>query len=519
MAQPQPHEPVVVEPVVNREKLRELLALETEYPTLDFKSGCDLGEKREQVELAKDVGAMSVRGGFLVIGVDGQGRPTGKLTVEQAKLFDEARLRPKLLKWLPDTLEIYSQAHDVDGHQVVLVHVAPNPAGCAFFRADGQYDQPGKASKVVFREGEVFYRDGTQSVRLSHQGLELVIRQRVERERDRWEAERAESYRRLADELRTGAAGQHVAQGPAVEFNLTLEPDVLVEAAIELLRASDDIPLRRLLRRAVPDLRGLFRSGDEEGTIGRLDRLACLAATFLELGRHEWFEQVIETLVSIYGIGFENEGPIVNAPPRRSAALWLAIIERVVALGSLAVRRSDWQAVRRLVARRHPDMNEMYTTWLRHAMTMASRAELLTTRDGGREVLDSLLSRARNVARRVEWLRPDVGPEDEKILTGLTQFDFLASLVTMADSDNKSGIIPNFARFDTERTRPVAQRLLHEPEMRKIIYPGDDQHFADALHTIDRDAQRAGFLYDGWEGYTRDVNIFITEQGVGTEQQ
>ena len=99
---------------------------------------------------------MSVRGGFLVIGVDGQGKPTGKLTVEQARLFDESRLRPKLLKWLPDALEIYSQAHEINGYQVVLVHVAPNPAGCAFFRADGQYDQPGKASKVVFQEGEVF---------------------------------------------------------------------------------------------------------------------------------------------------------------------------------------------------------------------------------------------------------------------------------------------------------------------------------------------------------------------------
>lgn len=504
----------MIEPVVNREKLRELLTLETEYPTLDFKSGCDLSEKREQVELAKDVGAMSVRGGFLVIGADGQGKPTGKVTSEQAKLFDEARLRPKLLKWLPDTLVIYSQAHEVDGHQVVLVHVAPNPAGCAFFRADGQYDQPGKASKVVFREGEVFYRDGTQSVRLNHQGLEQVIRQRVERERDRWEAERAESYRRLADELRAGAAGQHVAQGPAVEFNLALEPEVLVEAAIELLRANDDIPLRRLLSRAVPDLRALFESGDEEGATGLLDRLTCLSATFLELGRREWFAQVIDTLVSIYGVGFENEAPIVNAPPRRSAVLWLAIIERVVALGSFAVRRSDWRAVRDLVAQRHPDMHEMYTTWIRHAMTMASRAELLTTRDGNQEVLDSLLSRARNVARRSECLRPDVEPEDEKVLTGLTQFDFLADLVAMADSNNKSGIFPNFARFYAERTRPTAQRLLREPAMREIIYPGDDQHLAAALHTIDRDAQRAGFQYDGWDGYTEDVNAFIREQGV-----
>ena len=34
---------------------------------------------------------MSVRGGFLVIGVDGRGRPTGTVTDAQARLFDEAR--------------------------------------------------------------------------------------------------------------------------------------------------------------------------------------------------------------------------------------------------------------------------------------------------------------------------------------------------------------------------------------------------------------------------------------------
>jgi hypothetical protein len=122
------------------------------------------------------------------------------------------------------------------------------------------------------------------------------------------------------------------------------------------------------------------------------------------------------------------------------------------------------------------------------------------------------------VARRSQWLRPEVEPEDEKILTSLTQFDFLAGLVAMADSGNKSGIFPNFARFYAQRTRPAAQRLLREPEMRKIIYPGDNQHLADALHTIDRDAQQAGFRYDGWDGYTSDVNAFIREQGVGTNQ-
>ena len=61
----------MVETVFNRGKLRQLLALETEYRALDFRSDCDLRGKRGQVELAKGIGAMSVRGGFLVIGLVG----------------------------------------------------------------------------------------------------------------------------------------------------------------------------------------------------------------------------------------------------------------------------------------------------------------------------------------------------------------------------------------------------------------------------------------------------------------
>lgn len=521
MSQPRSREPVVVEPVVNREKLRELLALETEYATLDFKSGCNLADKRNQVELAKDVGAMSVRGGFLVIGVDGRGKPTGDLTVEQGKLFDEARLRPRLLKWLPESLEICSQTHEIDGHQVVLVHVSPNPARCVFFRADGQYDQPGKAPKVVFREGEVFFRNGTESARLNQLGLEQVVQKRVEQERGRWEDEHSASYRRLADVLRAGAAGQHVASGSAVEFNLTLEAEVLIEAAVELLRADDDIPLRRLLSRAVPEARTLYRAGDQDGVARLLDRLTCLAATFLELDRREWFGRVVDTMASIYGLGFENEVPIVNRPPAAAAALWLAIIERVLALGSLAVRREDWPAVRRLASQRHPGMHQMYASWLRHSLTMAARAELLTRRQGSSESDVSLLSLARDTVRRLDCLRPDVESDDERILTGLTQFDFLVCLVAMADRNNRGprGVFyPSFARFYGSRTQPAAQRLLREPEMRLTLYPElDDRSLAQALHIIDRTAQHEGFRFDGWEGYTEDVSHFVEEQGASAD--
>src|SRR5207253_2450079 len=95
-------DPVQVEPVVNEEKLRHLLTLQSEYPTLDYKQSCDLTRGlADRVELAKDVGAMSVLGGFIVIGADNRGALTGTVTAAQARFFDEARLRPILLNWLP----------------------------------------------------------------------------------------------------------------------------------------------------------------------------------------------------------------------------------------------------------------------------------------------------------------------------------------------------------------------------------------------------------------------------------
>ena len=55
--------PVVLDGIVSDEKLAELLVLGTEYAELDFKRAIDLGEKRQEVELARDVGGMLVRGG------------------------------------------------------------------------------------------------------------------------------------------------------------------------------------------------------------------------------------------------------------------------------------------------------------------------------------------------------------------------------------------------------------------------------------------------------------------------
>ncbi|MEU6025322.1 ATP-binding protein [Micromonospora sp. NPDC047134] len=507
-----PQDPIVVEPVVNVEKLHELLAWQAEYPTLDFKSECDLSLKHNLVELAKDVGAMSVRGGFLVIGVDKRGRPTGTLTDAQASLFDEARLRPKLLKYLPDSLQICSQDHDLPDGKVVLLHVAPNPAGCAFFRADGQHQPPGKPeSKVVFREGEVYFRSGTESKRLTQQGLELVIEQRVRLARQQWWDDHASEYRRLADELRASTAGQRVSSGPAAEFNLALEPAVLIEATVELLRAEDDIPLRRLLNKIGPDARHLYRASDEQAVEHLLDQVTRMAATFLELDRPTWLRRTTDSLVAIYGVAFEGQAEITNEPPRRAAKLWLKITERVEALGALAVRREAWAAVRDLASRKPPGMHRMYATWLRHATTMANRAGLIPT-SGDADSAVSMISCARDAVRRLDHLRPDLEASDDRILTSISQFDFLACLVALATTNNdQRGSIyyPHFAKFYSSRVWPIAERLIADDTLRRQVYPGADRQLAEALHQLGDAARKVGAGYDGWEGYSPPVRDFV----------
>jgi hypothetical protein len=92
---------------------------------------------------------------------------------------------PSLLRWLPEPLELRTRVAERDGHVVVAIYVGRHPAGCAFFRADGQYVKDGR-EVVAFRAGDVFWRDGTRSVRMSQQGLEEVMRRRIAEARVEW---------------------------------------------------------------------------------------------------------------------------------------------------------------------------------------------------------------------------------------------------------------------------------------------------------------------------------------------
>ena len=86
--------------IVTDERLSALLRLAAEYDEVDFKTAVDLSSTRGEVEMAKDVGAMQVKGGYIVIGVDDNGEPTGGMHGANASPFDPANLVPKMQRYL-----------------------------------------------------------------------------------------------------------------------------------------------------------------------------------------------------------------------------------------------------------------------------------------------------------------------------------------------------------------------------------------------------------------------------------
>ena len=56
-----------------------VLGLGGERDWLDYKSQCDLSSMRDLAEITKDIGAMMITGGYVIVGADDQGRPSGEV--------------------------------------------------------------------------------------------------------------------------------------------------------------------------------------------------------------------------------------------------------------------------------------------------------------------------------------------------------------------------------------------------------------------------------------------------------
>ena len=486
----------VVEPTASEEKLRQLLAEGHESSALDYKATLDLAQHHDVVELAKDLAALRGEplGGYVVVGAADDGSETDGLSDDRkASLFDEAALRGKVQKFLTEPLQLLSGVHIVDGHRYACVYVGPVRRGFEVFRVEGAHD------KTIFRAGDVFVRRGTASTRWNGTDADERLQRHAQQSREEWRREIREDLREI---FSAGEAGQRVARGPAGAYTWQLDPDTFAAATLELLRAGDDIPLRRFLLQAPGELSRLRADSRDADLDVVLDRVTCLAALAVEVSRDTWVNAATRALTQAYELGMDSSG-VSHPEDRRNIALWLGILSRAYGLGGLAVRLEMWSAVRTLAAARPSghDFESYWQSWLRHAQVNASRANALDAKTG-------VLATANNDVRRIECLRPDVAEEDERVLTSLCQFDVLAAVSVAAARRriDSSTYYTNFAIYWPRRTLPAIRRLISDETVRNALAPElSDASLAVVLSVVLTTASREGNMLGGWHGTEDEV--------------
>ena len=466
---------------------------------------------------------MQVFGGYILIGVQDDGSLSGAIDQTEARLFDEASLTSQLQKYLPVT-HLACRLVERDGHKVAIIWIGANPSGCAFFHARGAYGDGAKQT-TVFVAGDIYWRDGTKSAPMSQQGFEEVIARRVALEKETWMAEQSEVRRRERIELEEGVGTRQLVEGSLGAVDLSLSSTDLAQAALEFVRRDDKVALRHLTIDGLGRAKGAIAANDLEALTDLLDKLTCLAATFLAYDINDRFRDIVALLVEIYGAAFQEDDPSTygyatsisedRLPPRA----WLGIAERVLALGGLAVRRESWPLASELAVQlpRILKRDGYEVTWLRHAVTMASRAGHLEIEDeAGRTQALSLVALARSTAERLGCLRPDLpdltDSAREDLLSSIAQFDVLWNVRAISAFGRPEGraFYPNFARLYQSRVQPIVERLLDDHDMRASLFPGSDAELAAALNEIGHVAQNEGWRFDGFTGWAQDpIEQFI----------
>jgi hypothetical protein len=515
---------IVVDGRTDEEKLRELLAAGTEQLALDFKATLDLSQKSsaDVLHLVKDCVAMGnlPSGGYIVAGVDDTGKPAHDQAPLEVKHFDSADLRARVARYTEAQVHLVAQPHVVDGRDVVLIYVAPNPDGLPVpFSAIGQYQDENKKMQTVFSQGEVVVREGTSNVRLRYAHWPSLLQQYRAQVRAEATQEGNATLAQFVSTLRE-ASGDRPAGAVTVPLVVGMDWDSFDEALTTHLEAENTVRVQKFLRTAAEvvaeHLPGHGGSPTEPSDQyeGALDAIAVVAINGAQYGRDDIYNLAIDALSDTYEAGGRtptfNVGDIGSDPV--STHHWLAVIERVLAIGRAVVARKQWHLLPQPVYRYVPVADKYgYESWIRHAHIAAARNNLLPDHGG------NLLSAVRQMLSEKPWLRPDlaspagytpkgqIDPTDQ-LLNQLTEFDlwWCVMAATRYSGSGGSAFYPSCAAFHEYRSRAAIDTIATDEAARAAAFPGvEPAAIAKGLATVItaavQESNKSGGWWDGAE--------------------
>lgn len=489
------------------EKLKELLG-NPEQTHLDLKASVDLSVAADKLKFVKDAVTMASRpeGGYILVGVDDAGTPCMPIgTIADRARFDGSRVGALIRGYVEASVHVVVEIHELDGNEIVVVCVR-NPDGLPIpFNKDGQHAGPTPDGKAVtvFRKGEIFVREGAENVPIRYAHWADLLSSYTQGIRDQT-SEAALSMLREVLTGRDGAAGDT----GGIPLLIDMDEATFTATAIRLLETGNDVRLRQFLRTLS---RSTGVAVDVAEYRAAVDRWAIFCAQALHFERPDLVDEAIDKLVEAYqGLG-------IDADANRKR---LIVVERIYVVGSLAVRLAAWETVRsvalRPVAGNSYEPDYVYSSWIRAAQVYASREGLTEDPRGG-----YLLSAAREIMVEHPAMRPDLPdtavPREEvtasdAALNSLCEFDLAYCIVVAALGTGRSSGYPSAAAFDEDRAKPVAQKIVADPEMRHRLLPDlNEAEVAVALEsTYERAIRESANNYGNrWWAMPPSVDAFV----------
>jgi hypothetical protein len=319
---------------------------------------------------------------------------------------------------------------------------------------------------------------------------------------------------KLAEMIRDAVAAGST-RSPLLDW--TVDEDQFENDVAHVLRSSDDITLRRFLERADKEWRGLIdeKVGSVAEALRLLDRLTCLAAYDIRWNRSEWASTVVDTLASMYSAVLSEHGAIRPRLVEPGHRLLMAILDRVLGLGTVAVDVGAWRLINDFALRTPDRMSETYTNWIRHTTTSASRAGALQYTDSaGRTVRSSYLEIALFDIGGLRCLNPDA-PDKDQFRSRLAGFDALATISAWyhAPGDGDDPHFPWHRAYEGDRYENAIALVLTNPEVREVVFPGNDQSLAQLLLRLEqfgiREMSRFG---GGWRYVHPTIQVFVAPE-------
>lgn len=304
-------------------------------------------------------------------------------------------------------------------------------------------------------------------------------------------------------------------RSPSLDW--TVDEDQFENDVADVLRSSDDITLRRFLERADREWRDLIdeNAGSVVDALRLLDRLTCLAAYAIRWDRGEWASTVVDALASMYSAVLSEHGSIRPRLVEPGHRLLMAIVDRVLGLGTVAVDVGAWRLINDVALRTPDRMHPAFTNWIRHTTTSASRAgPLQYTDSSGRTVKSSYLEIALLDIGGLHCLNSDA-PDTEQFRSRLAGFDALATISTWyhAPGDRDHPYFPWHRAYESDRYENAIALVLTNPEVREAVFPGNDQTLAQLLLQLEQfGIQEMSRFGGGWRYVHPTIQAFVAPE-------